>query len=99
MVLWGLIGACGMVYAVIVARRMREQTDYQPEFEDWLFHALLPLTAYTILTLSAFATSSFTHEALFAVGGAVLLLLFSGIHNAWDGVAYHVFVNNSTRRR
>ena len=98
-VLWGLIGACGMVYTVIVARRMREQTDYQPEFEDWLFHALLPLTAYTILTLSAFAASSFTHEALFAVGGAVLLLLFSGIHNAWDGVAYHVFVKDSTRRR
>lgn len=32
-------------------------------------------------------------EALFGVGAAALLLLFIGIHNAWDAVAYHVFVN------
>jgi len=29
---------------------------------------------------------------LFGVGGATLLLLFIGIHNSWDSVAYHVFV-------
>jgi hypothetical protein len=27
-------------------------------------------------------------ESLFAVGGVALLLLFDGIHNAWDSVAY-----------
>jgi hypothetical protein len=32
-------------------------------------------------------------EALFGVGAAALLLLFDGIHNAWDNVAYHVLVN------
>jgi len=32
--------------------------------------------------------------ALFGVDTAVLLLLFTGIHNAWDAVAYHVLVNN-----
>jgi hypothetical protein len=26
-------------------------------------------------------------------GAAALLLLFIGIHNAWDGVSYHVFVS------
>jgi hypothetical protein len=35
---------------------------------------------------------SYTREALFGVGGATLLLLFIGIHNSWDSVAYHVFV-------
>ena len=30
---------------------------------------------------------------LFFVAAATLLLLFIGIHNAWDGVTYHVFVN------
>src|SRR5512136_2735059 len=34
--LWGLLGFSGVAYAVIVARRMRAQTAYQPEFEDWL---------------------------------------------------------------
>src|SRR5205085_6575549 len=36
-VLWGLMGLSGVVYAIIVTRRMRAQTAYQPEFEDWLF--------------------------------------------------------------
>jgi hypothetical protein len=43
--LWGLMGLGGVAYAVIVARRMRKQAVYQPEFEDWLFHVLLPLAA------------------------------------------------------
>jgi hypothetical protein len=88
--LWGLIGVSGAVYAVIVARRMRRQSIYRPELEDWLFHLLLPWAAYTSLALSAFAASSHTREALFGVGAAALLLLFIGIHNAWDSVAYHV---------
>jgi ABC-type transport system involved in multi-copper enzyme maturation permease subunit len=91
--LWGLMGLGGVAYAVIVARRMRVQTVYHPEFEDWLFHVLLPLAAYATLALSAFAASSHLREALFGVGAAALLLLFIGIHNAWDAVTYHVFVN------
>jgi len=70
---------------------MRRQTAYQPEFEDWLFHAVLPLAAYAILAISAFAAPFRTWEALFGVGGAALLLLFIGIHNAWDSTSYHVF--------
>jgi hypothetical protein len=72
---------------------MRVQTTHRPDFEDWLFHALLPLAAYGMLVLSAFAAPSHTREALFGVGGAALLLLFIGIHNAWDAIAYHVLVN------
>ena len=72
---------------------MRVQTTYQPEFEDWLFHALLPLVAYAMLAVSAFAAPSHLSEALFGVGAAALLLLFIGIHNALDAVAYHVLVN------
>jgi hypothetical protein len=74
---------------------MRRQAAYKPQFEDWLFHVLLPIAAYAILILSAIAAPSHTHEALLGVGASTLLLLFIGIHNAWDGVAYHVFV---TRR-
>jgi hypothetical protein len=46
-----------------------------------------------MLAMSAFEALSHTHDALFGLGGAVLLLLFTGIHNAWDSVAYHVLVN------
>jgi hypothetical protein len=91
--LWGLTGFSCAAYAVIVARRMRKQAVYRPEFEDWLFHVALPLAAYALLALSAFAALYHTREALFGVGAAALLLLFIGIHNAWDAVAYHVFAN------
>jgi len=86
------IGFGGAAYTLIVARRMRVQTSYAPDFEDWLCHALLPLAAYAILALSAFATFPHAREALFGIAGATLLLLFLGIHNAWDAVAYHVLV-------
>ena len=92
-VLWGLVGLSGTAYAAIVARRVRQQSVYQPEFEDWLFHAGLPLAGYATLAVSPFAAVIHTRAALFCVGAAMLLLLFVGIHNAWDSIAYHVFVN------
>ena len=95
--LWGFIGLGGIIYAVIVTRRMRVQTFYIPEFEDWLFYALLPLAAYAALVLSAVAAPFHTCEALFGVGAAALMLLFIAIRNAWDSVAYHVFVGKQDK--
>jgi hypothetical protein len=92
-VLWGLVGVGGVAYSAIVARRIQRQSSYRPGFEDWLFHVVLPLAAYAVLALSAFAAQVHSREALFGVGGATLLLLFVGIHNSWDAVAYHVFFN------
>jgi hypothetical protein len=71
---------------------MRAQTAYQPVFEDWLFYVLLPLAAYAILAGSAFAARAFARRSLFFVGTAALMLLFTGIHNAWDTVTHLVFV-------
>jgi hypothetical protein len=95
---WGLVGLSGIVYAVVVARRLRLQGVYRPVFEDWLFHVLLPLVAYAMLAVSAYAARSHARPALFIVGAATLLLLFVGIHNAWDAVTYHVFVNRRGQR-
>jgi hypothetical protein len=91
-VLFGLIGLAGIAYALLVARRMRIQQAYAPELEDWLFHVVLPIAAYAILATSAPMAASHLREALLGVGVAVLFLLFIGIHNAWDAVSYHVFV-------
>ena len=96
-VLWGIMGVIGVVYSVRVARRLRLQTAYETVFEDRLFHVVLPVTAYAMLALSACATS-FHRAAQFVTGAAVLLLLFIGIHNAWDTVTYHVFVKRKEHR-
>ena len=45
-----------------------------------------------MLAGAASVAHSQAHPALFVVGVAALLLLFVGIHNAWDAAAYHVFL-------
>src|SRR4051794_3457873 len=97
-VLWGLLGLGGAVYVVLVAWRLRSQTAYRPVFEDRLFHVLLPFAAYAMLAASACAAYSHPRPAPFLVGAAALLLLFVGIHNAWDIVTYHVFVKKPEQR-
>ncbi len=95
-VLWGLLGLTGIVYEIIVARRMRTQSVYMPQFEDWLFHVLLPFAAYATLAGSAYAARSRAQGAIFGIEASVLL--FIGIHNAWDAVTYHVFVGRQGQR-
>lgn len=97
-ILFGLVGAIGIVYVAVVTWRMRTQTVYKPVFEDWLFHALLPLAAYATMTGSACAAYAHPHGAMFGIGVAALLLLFIGIHNAWDAVTYHVYSRKHPRR-
>lgn len=96
---WGSVGLAGVVYDLIIVRRMRTQNAYRPEFEDWLFHALLPFSAYLVLAVSAYAVRFYLRGALFGVASAVMLLLFVGIHNAWDAVVYHVFVQRAASER
>ena len=96
---WGAIGFAGAVYALIVMRRMRTQAAYLPVFEDWMFHGVLPLAGYATLAASSLAAGAYERPALFGVGAAVLLLLFIGIHNAWDAVTYHVFIQTKNDER
>jgi len=86
--LLGLTSVGGVAYIVIIVRRVRHQTNYKPVMEDWLWHTILPLVAYTALVVAAIALSSIPVPALFVVGAATVLLLFIGIHNSWDTVTY-----------
>lgn len=87
---WGALGFAGVVYSLIVIRRVWTQSAYKPVFEDWLFHCVTPLVSYAVLATSAFEARVHARQALFCVAAATLLLLFTGIHNAWDSVSYHV---------
>lgn len=81
----------GLVYAAIVVLRARRQTDYVPVLEDWIWHNILPPIAYAALLVAAIRLQGYPEPALFVVAGAALLLLFVGIHNAWDSVVYIAF--------
>ncbi len=99
-VLWNaslLLGLCGLggaIYVVIVLQRMRrlhqQDGDYTPMLEDWLCHGVFPLISYTALIIAAFILPGNPAPALFVIGAATVLLLFIGIHNAWDNVTYLV---------
>ena len=84
----GASGVFGLVYSAIVARRVSRQTVYALVFEDWLFHTALPFLAYAALLSAALTLVHHTVDALFGIGAASILLLFIGIHNAWDSVTY-----------
>jgi hypothetical protein len=94
-----LYGATGFAYMVAVARRTRRLTEYAAVFEDWLFHAVLPLVAYLGVLIAATGVRRATTLSLFTIGAAALLLLFVGIHNAWDTVTYILVSRWQARRR
>jgi hypothetical protein len=87
----GVGGAAGLAYSLLVVRRARRQTAYVPVLEDWIWHNVLPLIAYAALLLAALLLQRSPAPSLFVIGGTALLLLFVGIHNAWDAVTYTAF--------
>lgn len=89
-VLVGLCGAYGVIYvARVMLRTLRlGDDDYTPDAEDWIWYNFAPLVAYLAILGGAVALPHATLQALFAIGGGVLLLLFAGIRNAWDVVTY-----------
>jgi uncharacterized membrane protein YfcA len=94
----GTCGALGIGYTLIVIRRARRTRNYKPETEDWIWHCILPFIAYATLLVSA-ASLPFNHvPALFGIAVFALLVLFVGIHNAWDSVTY-MAVKSLERRR
>lgn len=90
-----LCGVAGLIYVGIVLRRALRQTGYKPVFEDWLWHTILPFAAYAGLTAGGILVAAHPTPALFTMGAVALVLLFDGIHNAWDTVTY---VALTTRR-
>jgi hypothetical protein len=83
-----LAGLGGLVYTAIVFGRARKQSGYTPVFEDWLWHTVLPAVAYLTLLVGGLRLVDETGPPPFFVGAAALLLVFIGIHNAWDTVTY-----------
>jgi len=84
----GLVGIGGIFYSIAVWRRVRIVTTYTMVFEDWAWHVILPLIAYAVTLVAALTVAHETVLAMFLIGGGSLLLVFIGIHNAWDTVTH-----------
>jgi hypothetical protein len=86
--LLGLSGLGGIAYVVIIFQRMSHQADYKPVLEDWLGHIVCPLAAYIALVGAGIVLSGNPAASMFVIAAVTLLLVFIGIHNAWDTVLY-----------
>ena len=86
--LLGVCGLAGVIYVFIVLRRARRQSSYQPVLEDWLWHTIFPLVSYAAFVVAAIMLPGNPVPTLFIIGAATVLLVFIGIHNAWDTVTY-----------
>jgi hypothetical protein len=86
--LLGLAGLAGATYMLVVLWLARNRLDYQPVLSDWLWYTVLPLVSYAALVVAAIVLLSQPVRALFVIAAVTMLLLFIGIHNAWDVVTY-----------
>jgi hypothetical protein len=84
----GGCGIAGVIYGAVTVRRARRLSTYRPMLEDWLWHIVFPLIAYALLVVAAVTLPNHPQRIPFLVGATALLLLFIGIHNAWDTVTY-----------
>jgi hypothetical protein len=84
----GICGAAGIAYLVRVIWHARQQTGYSPDKGDWFWYTGLPLGAYVLLLIGTILLLRVPEQGLFVIGTTALLLLFIGIHNAWDTVTY-----------
>ena len=81
-------GAAGLIYCGWVLLMARRQKDYAPVLEDWIFHTDLPILSYVCVFIAGVATRWHPVSALYYIAAASLLLLFTGIHNAWDAALW-----------
>ena len=85
------LGACGIIgvlYSLMILRFTLRVTFYKMVLEDWTWHVVLPLLAYGAILGTAILFARYTVVGLFMAGGSATLLVFIGIHNAWDTVAH-----------
>jgi len=86
-------GLAGLIYSGMVAVRIPGVVgEYVPVREDWIFNVILPILAYGYLLVAAALMWERPGPVLYGVAAVSLLLLFVGIHNAWD-IAVWMTVN------
>lgn len=81
-------GIIGLAYTTTVVIHTTRQKAYEPVLEDWIFHAVLPMLSYALLFTAGVIATHTPDVGLYFVGATALLLLFTGIHNAWDAAVY-----------
>jgi hypothetical protein len=94
-IIWGVAGALGILYTSFTGWRFKKQRAYVPVFEDYFFRVIMPVIGYAVLGAAAFTAKTHERAALFQVAAVALMLLFVGIHDAWDNATYLILYKRS----
>jgi hypothetical protein len=89
-VMLSLCGLAGVLYSALIVWRATHQTGYKMVAEDWVWHVAFTALAYTALFGAGLMLRRTPAVSLFGIAGAALLLMYIGIHNAWDTTTYFI---------
>jgi hypothetical protein len=91
---FGAIGIGGLAYVGSIVAGIRAlKSEYVPAREDWIWNAILPAIVYSSLLAIALSIWPLPRSSMYGVAAAIVLLMITGIHNAWD-----IAVWNSVRK-
>jgi len=83
-ILLGLDGLAGLAYQIHVILMQRKVAFASPDRVDWVLFSIAPALGYTSLTVGGVGLIAEKSFAPYAIAGAIMLLLFAGVHGAWD---------------
>ena len=83
-IILALHGVAGIGYATFVIRLMRKLHFVSLDAREWMAYAGIPALANAGLIAAGLGLIAEISFAVYAIAGAVMLLLFIGILDAWD---------------
>jgi hypothetical protein len=93
-------GLIGVIYSIGTALKLNSsRPEYVPVAADWIWNVLLPTLCYLGLVMAGALALSHAPIALYVTAGVSLLLLFIGIHNAWDIAVWFTAERPAAQRR
>jgi len=66
--------------------------------EDWIWNVILPCAAHASLIVAAFLMRRRPGPGLIGIAAASMLLLSTGIHNAWDIAVWKILNKGGASR-
>jgi hypothetical protein len=83
-IILGLFGLTGLVYQIHVFLKQRKVALASLDWLDWTMFSVVPMLGNASLIAGAAGLIADKSFALYAIAGAITLLLFAGIYGAWS---------------
>ena len=83
-IILGLLGLAGLMYQAYVIVKQRKVDFASLDWFDWAVFSIVPMLGNASLIAGAAGLIADKRFALYAIAGAIMLLLFTGIYGAYS---------------